>query len=125
MQVQVNHDDHVPGREAMERKIAQMIQGELDRYAEHITRVEVHLSDANAEKLADDGKRCLIEARVAGHGQLTASHQTGDMRAAIDGAVDKLLRVLDSSLGKALDKTKSARETIRRDGVDGLAEEGQ
>ncbi len=122
MQVQVNHDDHVTGREDMEREIAQMLEGELDRYADHITRVEVHLSDVNAEKLADDDKRCLIEARVSGHGQLTASHQTGDMRAAIDGALDKLLRVLDSSLGKALDKTKSARDTIRRDGVDGLAE---
>lgn len=122
MQVQVNHDDHVTGREDMEREIALMLEGELDRYADQITRIEVHLSDNNAEKLGDDDKRCLLEARVAGHGQLTASHQTGDMRAAIDGAIDKLLRVLDSSLGKSLDKTKTDRETIRRDGVEGLAE---
>lgn len=120
MQVQVNHDDHVPGREDMERQIEQQLKTELDRYADHITRVEVHLSDINAGKLGDDHKRCLIEARVAGHGQLTASHQTGDMRASIDGAIEKLLRVLDTNLGKAQDKTKSARETIRRDGVDGL-----
>lgn len=122
MQVQVNHDDHVTGREDMEREIALMLEGELDRYADQITRVEVHLSDVNADKLADDDKRCLLEARVAGQGQLTASHQSGDMRTAIDGAIDKLLRVLDSSLGKSLDKTKAARETIRRDGVEGLAE---
>ncbi|WP_298234755.1 HPF/RaiA family ribosome-associated protein [uncultured Azohydromonas sp.] len=120
MQVQVNHDDHIPGREDMERQIAQMLEAELDRYADQITRVEVHLSDNNADKLGDDDKRCLIEARVAGHGQLTASHQTGDMRAAIDGAIEKLLRVLDSSVGKVQDKTKNARETIRREGVDGL-----
>lgn len=122
MQVQVNHDDHVTGREDMEREIALMLEGELDRYADQITRIEVHLSDNNAEKLSDDDKRCLLEARVAGHGQLTASHQTGDMRAAIDGAIEKLLRVLDSSLGKSLDKTKTDRETIRRDGVEGLTE---
>lgn len=120
MQVQVNTDDHIPGREDMEREIAQILETELDRYADHITRVEVHLSDSNAAKLGDDDKRCLLEARVAGREPLTASHQTGDMRTAIDGAVEKLLRVLDSSLGKALDKTKNARETIRRDGVDGL-----
>jgi ribosome-associated translation inhibitor RaiA len=120
MQVQVNHDDHVTSREDMEREITQMLEGELDRYADLITRVEVHLSDINADKPGDDDKRCLLEARAAGHGQLTASHQAGDMRAAIDGAIDKLLRVLDSTLGKALDKTKSDRETIRREGVDGL-----
>ena len=120
MQIQVNHDDHVPGREDMEREIAQMLEAELDRYADQITRVEVHLSDSNAAKLGDDDKRCLMEVRAAGQGQLTASHQAGDMRAAIDGCIDKLLRVLDSSLGKALDKTKNARETIRRDGLDAL-----
>jgi ribosome-associated translation inhibitor RaiA len=120
MQVQVNHDDHVTGREDMERQIAQLLEAELDRYADHVTRVEVHLSDINAGKPGDDDKRCLLEARVAGHGQLTASHLAGDMRTAIDGAVDKLLRVLDTQLGKALDKTKSERETIRREGVDGL-----
>jgi hypothetical protein len=63
-----------------------------------------------------------MEVRAAGQGQLTASHQAGDMRAAINGCITKLVRVLDSCLGKALDKTKSARETIRREGVDGLAE---
>ena len=122
MQVQVNFGDNVTGREDMEREIALMLEGELDRYADQITRIEVHLSDNNADKLGDDDKRCLLEARVAGHGQLTASHQTGDMRSAIDGAIEKLLRVLDSSLGKSLDKTKTDRETIRRDGVEGLAE---
>jgi ribosome-associated translation inhibitor RaiA len=120
MQVQVNHDDHVPGREDMEREIAQMLKAELDRFGDQITRVEVHLSDRNAGKLTGDDKRCLMEVRAARHGPLTASHQAGDMRAAINGCVEKLLRVLDSALGKALDKDKSARETIRRDGVDGL-----
>ncbi|NML14793.1 HPF/RaiA family ribosome-associated protein [Azohydromonas caseinilytica] len=122
MQVQVNTDDHVPGREDMEREIELLLNSSLDRYLDQITRVEVHLSDSNAAKLGDDDKRCLMEARAAGHGQLTASHQAGDMRAAIDGCIDKLLRVLDSSLGKALDKTKNARETIRRDGLDALPE---
>ncbi|WP_157268893.1 HPF/RaiA family ribosome-associated protein [Azohydromonas aeria] len=120
MQVQVNTDDHVTGREDMEREIAQMLEAELDRYAEHITRVEVHLSDSNAGKLGDDDKRCLLEARVAGRSPLAASHQAGEMRAAIDGAIEKLLRVLDTQLGKALDKTKNERETIRREGVNGL-----
>jgi ribosome-associated translation inhibitor RaiA len=42
--------------------------------------------------------RCLLEARLAGLQPVTVSHQAATMEQAVDGAVDKLKRSLDSTL---------------------------
>ena len=113
MQVQVNTDDHVPGRDDMEREIEALMTSELDRFADQVTRVEVHLSDVNAAKLGDRDKRCLIELRVAGKQPIAVSHQASAMRPAIDGATDKAVRALDTVFGKM--QHRKGAETIRRD----------
>ena len=50
MHVQVRHDEYIQGGESL----AQWIQSEtverLSRFREHLTRVEVHLSDVDAGK---------------------------------------------------------------------------
>lgn len=116
MQVQVNTGENVTGRQDMEQEIEQMLRASLEPWVEQLTRVEVHLSDVNSDKLGDNDKRCLIEARPARHNPVVASHAAGDMRAAIDGALDRLLRALEHALDKINDK--HARDTIRRSDVD-------
>lgn len=111
MQVQVNTDDHVVGREDMERELEAQMRTALHRFAEQVTRVEMHLSDVKASKPGDDHKRCLIEARVAARQPVAVSHLAGTMREAVAGATDKLKRALDSSLGKL--RHAKGGETIR------------
>ena len=64
MQVQINHDNHVRLGADVEERLADTVRDFLNRFGDRITRVEVHMSDANGGKGGDD-KRCLLEARLA------------------------------------------------------------
>jgi predicted transcriptional regulator of viral defense system len=71
----------------------------LDRFADRITRVEVHLSDVNAQKGGQD-IRCVVEARAAGLDPVAVDDTAEDVERAVRGAAGKLQRALDSRLGK-------------------------
>ncbi|HEX7126911.1 MAG TPA: HPF/RaiA family ribosome-associated protein [Thermodesulfobacteriota bacterium] len=99
MHVQVNTDGKIQGGESLAREVEVMMREALDRFADRITRLEVHLSDVNSLKSGED-KRCVLEARLAGLDPVAASDQAETMRQAIDGATRKLERALDSTLGR-------------------------
>lgn len=99
MQVQVNTDNNIQG-EDLATRVGTMVRHALERFGERVTRVEVHLSDENGQKAGDDDKRCLLEARVAGMQPVAVSHQAQTLQQAIDGALDKLKRALESAIGK-------------------------
>ncbi|MBE9122501.1 HPF/RaiA family ribosome-associated protein [Tychonema sp. LEGE 07199] len=70
-----------------------------------ITHVDVHLSDENSDKKGgDDDMRCTIEARLKGHQPLAVTHQAATLDQAVDGAADKLTRLIDSTLGRLHDQ---------------------
>lgn len=101
MIIQVNTDRNIEGTRELVRQIKAVVGDGLERYGEKITRVEVHLSDENgAKKSGTQDMRCLLEARLAGLQPLAVSHQAASMEQAVDGAVDKLLRSLEATLGK-------------------------
>jgi ribosome-associated translation inhibitor RaiA len=78
-----------------------VVRHALDRFGAQITRVEVHPSDENSDKMfgAED-KRCLLEARLAGLRPISVRYQAATLEQAVDGAVEKLKRSLDSTLGR-------------------------
>lgn len=100
MQVQVNTDNHIQGREDLAERVKGLVAEGLERFSDRVTRVEVHLSDENSRKAGEDDKRCLLEARLSGMHPIAVSHQASALQQAIDGALDKLRRALDSALGK-------------------------
>jgi ribosome-associated translation inhibitor RaiA len=104
MQVLVNTDASVEGREALEQEVAAVVGDALEHYEQEITRVEVHLSDENAGKGGSDDKRCLMEARLAGHQPLAVSHKAPSMQLAVDGAAAKLNNLVGNTLGRLRDK---------------------
>ena len=62
MQVQVNT---VEGREELSRQVEAEVAVALSQFADHLSRVEVHLGDVNAGKGGAD-ERCMMEARSNG-----------------------------------------------------------
>jgi ribosome-associated translation inhibitor RaiA len=100
VQIQVNTDDNVEGGEELSARISTEIHTRLDRFSQHITRIEVHLSDENADKSGVSDKRCLIEARLEGRQPQVASEHAATLEGAYSGAAKKLQRVLESTLGK-------------------------
>jgi len=117
MQVQLNTDDNVQGPDALAQWVEGELKNKLARISDQITRIEVHLSDASAARSGERDKRCKLEARLAGRPPLTVSHDAGKVADAFYGAADKLLRALDTALGRERDAR--GRESIRGDGQDG------
>jgi len=114
MQVQVNTDDNVEGREELASRIVSEISTALSRFSDQITRIEVHLSDENAFKSGGSDKRCLMEARLTGRQPMAVIHQGATLEEAYSGAAKKLRRSLDSTLGRLDDRKGGA--SIRTDG---------
>jgi len=107
MQVQVETDNHVEGREKLIEHVEGVIRDAVDRYAAQVTHVEAHLGDVNgSEKSGADDMRCLLEARVAGVKNIAVRHQAESLHLAIEGAADKLTKALDSALGKRQDQQR-------------------
>lgn len=99
MQIQVNTDNHVQGDERLAEFVQTTVGSTLERFASRITRIEVHLSDENADKGGLD-KRCLLEARVEGRAPTAVSHVAASVAEAVEGAAVKMASALDSALGR-------------------------
>ncbi len=112
MQVQVNTGSSIDGREALERWATEELTSRLDHFRQDITRIEVHLSDENADKGGTD-KRCVMEARLAAHQPVAVTHHAAGLDEAFRGAQAKLKHLLESTLDKR--KKHRDRESIRRD----------
>ncbi len=111
MQIQVNTDANVEGAEDLSGRVSAEIHARLDRFSQHITRIEVHLSDEDGNKSGGSDKRCLIEARLEGRQPEVASERAATFDGAYSGAAKKLQHVLETTLGR-LNHEKGA-DTIR------------
>jgi ribosome-associated translation inhibitor RaiA len=100
MQIQINTDDNIEGRDTLTAGLEAQLRDSLSRFADQITRVEVHLSDENAQKGASDDKRCLIEVRPSGQAPIAVTHSAGTVPESVTGAAQKMQRKLQSALGR-------------------------
>jgi ribosome-associated translation inhibitor RaiA len=100
MNIQINTDNHITGREALAQQAEANVTSALGHLAEHITRVEVHLSDENGNKTGVRDKRCMMEARLEGHQPIAVTDESESLNDAIAGAADKLKRSLDHTLSR-------------------------
>ena len=100
MQVQVNTDKHIHGGERLTLWVKTEVDAKLSRFAEHITRVEAHLSDESSHKSGGADKKCVLEARPAGLHPLAVTHLAATLEQAVHGATEKLGRLLDSTFGQ-------------------------
>ena len=111
MQIQVNTDNNIQGREALVARVTQMVQDTLARHADHITRVEVHLTDEKGGKSGPHDQRCVMEARLEGFQPMAVSELATALDPAVHGAAGKLSRMIDSHLGRVRDKRQASNDT--------------
>ncbi|HEY5367652.1 MAG TPA: HPF/RaiA family ribosome-associated protein [Hanamia sp.] len=100
MTIQINTDKNVSVHEAFEAQLDGLLLEELSRFSEHITRLEVHLSDENGSKQEQNDKRCMIEARIKGRQPIAVTARANDYELAVSGAIEKLKASLDTIGGK-------------------------
>jgi hypothetical protein len=100
MKIQINTDHNIQGSESLSRHTETVVQDALGHLAEHITRVEVHLSDENAKKSGEHDKRCMMEARLQGHQPIAVTHEAETIEQAIGGAAGRLKSLVEHTLGR-------------------------
>ena len=114
MQVQVNTGNGIENKETLERWADQYLNEALARFDQEITRVEVQLSDENSGKKGAADLRCMLEARLNGHAPLAVNHHGATQDEAFRGATQRLINLLDHTLGKLDRHEHRGRDTIRK-----------
>lgn len=122
VQIQVNSDHHIKGDERMNEIVTGLVTDAVGRYADRITRVEVHLNDVNGAKHGERDKRCMMEARVGGLAPIAVTNEADNLELAMEGAAEKLERAVGRALGRLedsdgrgpLDRDVAGVEDLRR-----------
>jgi ribosome-associated translation inhibitor RaiA len=106
MQIQINADHNIKVHEAFAAQIRGAVESALTRVSNHITRIEIHLSDENGNKEGHNDKRCLMEARMEGRQPVAVTHNADIFDKAVDGAADKLARLIENVIGRQQSMSK-------------------
>ena len=110
MQINLSTDNHIEGNAKLTSHVKSLVESTLDRFTKRITRVEVHLSDQNSStKAGANDKRCVMEARISGRQPLSVTAESDSIDRALDGAIAKLEKKLNSEF----DRKKDHRGKIR------------
>lgn len=103
MQIQLSTDHTIESYEAMATRFSAAVETILNRFADHITHVDIRLSDENGGKTGPDDKRCMIEVHLAGRPPLVVTcHATG-LDQAVDDAAHKMSGVIEGMLDRLHD----------------------
>lgn len=104
MQIQINYAG-TTSSDALNAHIESAVQDAIGRFADRITRVEVHIRDLNGpQKSGPRDKRCLMEARPAHASPLAVEEEGDDFHAAVTGAAEKLERAVRKHFEKLQDR---------------------
>ncbi len=116
MQVLLNTDTHVDGRKAMADHLDEVVRAALDRFGDHVTRVEAHIVDGKAQARShSDHIQCTMEARLAGMDPIVVRGSAATAHQAIEGSLGKLKR----ALADRVDRLESRRSETPPPATDG------
>jgi ribosome-associated translation inhibitor RaiA len=101
VQIQINTDHNINGDESLTAWVIGVVESALVRASDHITRIEVHLSDENGRKSGPNDKRCMIEARLEGRQPIAVTEHAASLDQAVNGAAGTLARMIESATGRA------------------------
>ena len=100
MKIELSTDKNIEGSEALAAHVREVVRRHMGHIEEHLTRVEVHLADENAGKSGPQDHRCMMEARPKGSAPIAVTHHADAIHKAVDGAAERLKRVLGAELDK-------------------------
>jgi ribosome-associated translation inhibitor RaiA len=105
MEINVNTDNTIDRHQGLDERVREAVESSIGRF-EQVRRVDVHLSNENAQRHEDGSNYCMMEARVAGYEPVVVHAHAENLHLSISNAASKLKRALDSALGRLNDKNK-------------------
>ena len=106
MQIQINTANNLQSSETLVAQLDAELRAGLARFGNRITRLEAHLSEDTAHKDGKENKSCMMEARLEGLQPLTVTNHAATVQKAFTGAEHKLIRLLESTLGRLHDEDR-------------------
>ena len=100
MIIQLNADRSLSISEEYAEKLNGVIKKDLDRFADLLTRVEMHLADENADRKTKEDKKCTLEAKLKTKHPVAVSAAGDTYDRAVVNALHKLKASLDTAVGK-------------------------
>lgn len=104
MHIQINSDKNIDININSKQIYKSKTEKKLERFENIISRIEVHLSDENAEKSGLNDKKCLIEARMQNRQPIIVTDTSDVIEKSFASALNKLTRKLDTIVGKMRDQ---------------------
>ena len=103
MIIQLNTDKNIEGDARLEGYLSSLIEDDLSRFSEHITRVEIHLADENGHKNGGNDIRCMLEARLEKRQPIAVTCHANTVEQAVNEALDKLKTSIETIYDKLKD----------------------
>ncbi len=100
MTIQINTDKNLSVHEEYDNQLEDLLTEELSRFDEHITSLQLPLSDENGNKESQDDKKCLLEARLKGRQPIAVSALANTYDQVVNSAIDKLKTSLETIIGR-------------------------
>ena len=100
MIVQINTDNNITRDERLDGYLTTLITDELSMLSEHITRIEVHLSDENSQKKGVNDKRCVLEARLQSRQPIAVTSHAHTLEKAVNDALEKMKASITTIIGR-------------------------
>jgi hypothetical protein len=104
MQILLNSDNHITGTLELTQRVESELHAALDRFADRLTRVEVHVKDVNSIKGGNGDIACTIEARPRGHQPVVVTEHGANVALALSSAADTMRTALERTFGKLEDR---------------------
>lgn len=101
MIIQINTDKTLNGDNRHQEYFSTQIKETLERFEDHITRIEVHLKDENGKKDGVNDKTCVLEARLKGKQPIAVTTEADSVEKAVSNALDKMKVALTTVIGKS------------------------
>ena len=103
MEILINTDNNIEGTAEMIAYFKTSIAENFDRFSNHLTRIEVKISDQNGDKSVGNDKKCVMEARLKGMQPTVVTSHSPTVEKSIKEASDKLKTALDTVMGRLRD----------------------
>jgi hypothetical protein len=100
MLIQINTDKNINGTQELIAHLSTVLKDNLGRFDEHVTRLEVHVSDENGSKDIGNDKKCVLEARLKGADPVVVSTVADTPHSAVKSAAEKMLHLLEKTFEK-------------------------
>jgi ribosome-associated translation inhibitor RaiA len=100
MLVQVNTGKRVEGTADIAAQIEDRLRSRLTRFADRLTRAEVHVRDVDGHRNGGRGIEASVELRPAGGQPLATTDSGADTDTAVSGALRKAVDLLDRRFAK-------------------------